>query len=72
MRTIPAIDENGVFRPTTPVDLPEGTEVRIEPRPSGEPASPSPHLKRHYYELLSQAEDTGNPALLRGHDEHQP
>ena len=71
MRTIPAIDENGVFRPTTPVDLPEGTEVRIEPRPSGEPARPSPHLRR-VYELLSQAEDTGDPHFSERHDEHQP
>ncbi len=37
MRTIHAVYENGVFRPTTPVDLPEGTEVRIEPTPLGEP-----------------------------------
>jgi predicted DNA-binding antitoxin AbrB/MazE fold protein len=30
MATINAIYENGVFRPTEPVDLPEGTRVRIE------------------------------------------
>jgi predicted DNA-binding antitoxin AbrB/MazE fold protein len=71
MRTIHAIYENGVFRPTTPVDLPEGTEVRIEPQPSGEPAHSSPHLRR-VYELLSQSEDTGDPQLSERHDEHQP
>ena len=44
MKTIQAIYENGVFRPTTPVDLPEGMVVRIEPEPAVEPAAPSPHL----------------------------
>ena len=31
MATITAIYENGVFRPLSPVDLPEGSTVRIEP-----------------------------------------
>ncbi len=31
MSTIHAMDEYGVFRPTTPVELPEGSEVTIEP-----------------------------------------
>ncbi len=71
MKTIHAIYENGVFRPTTPVNLPEGSEVRIEPEPMSETAGPSPHLGR-IYELLSQPEDTGDPHLSTGHDEHQP
>jgi len=71
VRTIHAIYENGVFRPTTPVDLPEGSEVRIEPQPVGEPAPPSRHLRR-IYELLNQSEDTGDPHLSERHDEHQP
>lgn len=29
MRTIRAVYENGVFRPTTPVDLPSGTKVDL-------------------------------------------
>jgi len=32
MGTIQAIFENGVFRPTSPVALPEATEVEFEPR----------------------------------------
>jgi predicted DNA-binding antitoxin AbrB/MazE fold protein len=71
MKTIQAIYENGVFRPTTPVDWPEGIVVRIEPEPVSEPAGPSPHLKR-IYELLSQPEDTGDPDLSQRHNEHQP
>ena len=30
MSTIHAVYESGVFRPTTPVDLPEGYEVTID------------------------------------------
>jgi predicted DNA-binding antitoxin AbrB/MazE fold protein len=30
-QTIEAIYENGIFRPLDPVDLPEGTRVRIAP-----------------------------------------
>jgi predicted DNA-binding antitoxin AbrB/MazE fold protein len=29
MSTIPAVYEHGVFRPTVPVDLPEGTQMNI-------------------------------------------
>jgi predicted DNA-binding antitoxin AbrB/MazE fold protein len=36
MKAIRAVYENGVFRPTEPVDLPEGSEVRIEPIEAGE------------------------------------
>ena len=71
MSTIHAIYENGVFRPTTPVDLPEGTPVRVEPQPLGEPPRPSPHLRR-IYELLSESFDTGDPYLSERHNEHQP
>jgi hypothetical protein len=34
MNTIPAVYEHGVFRPTVPVNLPEGTKVNI-PAPEG-------------------------------------
>lgn len=35
MKTIQAIFENGVFRPTEPVELPEHCAVEFEPRPAG-------------------------------------
>ena len=34
MKPITAIHDNGVFRPTEPVDLPQGTTVRVEVAPS--------------------------------------
>ncbi len=71
MMIVHAIYEDGVFRPTTPVDLPEGIEVRFELEPMSEPTGPSSHLRR-IYELLGQAEDTADPHLSARHDEHQP
>lgn len=40
MSTVRAIYENGVFRPTVPVDLPESMEVVFEPRPANGPVEP--------------------------------
>ncbi len=71
MQTIHAIYQNGIFRPTTPVDLPEGSEVTIEPKRVGEPEGLSPHQKR-IRELLTQGEDTNDPYLSARHNEHQP
>jgi predicted DNA-binding antitoxin AbrB/MazE fold protein len=71
MKTIHAIYENGVFRPTTPVDLPEGSEVTLEAKREGEDSGLSTH-QQHIYEILSQAEDTGDPHLSERHSEHQP
>ncbi len=71
MKTIHAVYENGIFRPTSPVDLPEGTEVRIEPtpNPSGEPRR---DRLSAIYEILSQSHDTGDADLAERHNEHQP
>ena len=71
MRPIHAVFENGVFRPTEPVDLPEGSEVTVEPKPMRESAPTSSHWKR-IHELLSQSVDTGDPGLSERHNEHQP
>jgi predicted DNA-binding antitoxin AbrB/MazE fold protein len=71
MKAIHAVYENGVFRPTEPVDLPEGSEVTVEPRPGARPGPTSPQQRR-IYELLSRSEDTGDPGLSGRHDEHQP
>ena len=71
MKVIHAVFENGVFRPTEPVDLPEGSEVTVEPRVVNEPIGASAHQKR-VYELLSRSLDTGDPGFSERHDEHQP
>ncbi|APW58655.1 antitoxin family protein [Paludisphaera borealis] len=76
MKTIHAIYENGVFRPTTPVDLAEGSEVTIEAK-SVVPASSGPGESDEenmaaVYEILSHSYETGETDLAARHDEHQP
>lgn len=71
MPTIPAIYENGVFRPTEPVALPEGTMVRVEmdlPISNDEPDSP----RKRVFEILSRSYETGDPRAAERHNEHQP
>lgn len=71
MKIIHAVYENGVFRPTEPVELPDGCEVTVEPKPSTEAKGLSPHQGR-IRELLRQPVNTGDPRLSERHDEHQP
>ena len=71
MRVIHAVFENGVFRPTEPVDLPEGSEVTVEPKSAGDAGPLSPHQKR-IYEILSRPVDTGDSGLSSRHDDHLP
>ena len=76
MKTIHAVYENGVFRPTTPVDLAEGSEVTIEPKSIGastsRPGDPDEEAMAAVYETLSHSYQTGEPDLAARHDEHQP
>jgi predicted DNA-binding antitoxin AbrB/MazE fold protein len=70
--TIHAIYENGVFRPTTPVDLPDPCEVTFEPRKvETDPVVPPAQLAK-LHEILSHSYETGQTDLAARHDEHQP
>jgi predicted DNA-binding antitoxin AbrB/MazE fold protein len=71
MKEIHAVYENGVFRPTEPVDLPEGCEVILEPRQARTGEPPDDRLRR-IYALLAESFDTGDSDLAARHDEHQP
>jgi len=69
MPTITAIYENGVFRPTGPVDLPEGRTVRIEPIDQQSPENQA-HLGRVY-----RSRPIGGrrrSVFVDRHNEHQP
>ncbi len=69
MRVIHAIYENGVFRPTEPVDLPEASEVEVELRlkePSRETRLDS------IYSILEARFESGESDVAARHDEHQP
>jgi predicted DNA-binding antitoxin AbrB/MazE fold protein len=68
--TIHAVYENGVFRPTQRVDLPERCEVEVEIRRVTEPSG-KPSLD-DVYAILSARFDTGESDLAERHDEHQP
>jgi predicted DNA-binding antitoxin AbrB/MazE fold protein len=73
---IPAIYENGVARPLTPLTLPESTLVNIVvPNPpaqaNGPPLESSDGMDE-IYEILGRSYDTGIPDLAERHNEHQP
>ena len=74
---ITAIFENGVFRPTEKVDLPEGVTVRFEPEeietPTLNPTVPSPSAGQlKIYDVLSRRFNSGSHDLAERHNEHQP
>jgi predicted DNA-binding antitoxin AbrB/MazE fold protein len=69
--TIRAVYENGVFRPTDTVDLPENTNVVFEPRVVPTEKAPTPAMAK-IYEILSRRYETNEIDLAERHDEHQP
>ncbi len=73
--TIHAIYENGVFRPTEKVDLPEGQEVEVQVK-IREPANAkqgaiSPGLAE-IYAILGERFHSGHTDTAERHNEHQP
>lgn len=70
MAVIHAIYENGVFRPTEPVDLPESSKVEVELRSVAPPADD----KRldAIYAILEARFESGETDLADRHNEHQP
>jgi predicted DNA-binding antitoxin AbrB/MazE fold protein len=71
MKSIHAVYEKGVFRPTEPVDLPESSHVVFEPRVVNAGDKRAESMVR-VYEVLSRSYDTDLPDLAARHDEHQP
>jgi predicted DNA-binding antitoxin AbrB/MazE fold protein len=75
--TIRAIYENGVFRPTEPVTLPEGTvaEVHVPPDAVDVRSLVPPGTEEgmiRVYEVLGQRFDSGHHDTAQRHNEHQP
>jgi predicted DNA-binding antitoxin AbrB/MazE fold protein len=70
MKTIRAVYEDGVFRPTEAPELPEHSVVEFEPRPL-EPVETDKDLDA-VYEILSRRFNSGHHDLAARHDEHQP
>ena len=69
MSMIRAVYENGVFRPTQPVQLPEHAQVEFEPRIV--PGSQRATLD-DVYAVLSKRYETGERDVAERHNEHQP
>jgi predicted DNA-binding antitoxin AbrB/MazE fold protein len=70
--TIHAIYENGVFRPTSPVNLPDPCEVEFEPRKvQADPVALTAQIAK-VHEILGRSYETGYADLASRHNEHQP
>ena len=73
MSVIHAIFENGVFKPTEPVNLPERSPVEVHvvgtplPVANGE----ADVHRKEVFEILSRDYDTGQTDAAARHDEHQ-
>ncbi len=68
--TIHAVYENGVFRPTEKVDLPERCEVEVEIRQiNGDVTKPS---LDDIYAILGARFNSGEHDVAERHNEHQP
>jgi predicted DNA-binding antitoxin AbrB/MazE fold protein len=72
--SVRAVYENGVFKPATPVDLPERSEVEIEILSSKGATQPSHNAESTatVSEILSRRYRTGHVDAADRHDEHQP
>ncbi|HEV2296805.1 MAG TPA: antitoxin family protein [Tepidisphaeraceae bacterium] len=69
--TVRAIYENGVFRPTEPVDLPEKARVEFEPKLLAREGDDRAAQER-IYALLGQSFPSGETDVAERHNEHQP
>jgi predicted DNA-binding antitoxin AbrB/MazE fold protein len=70
MGTIHAVFENGVFRPTVPVELPEQSEVEFEPRLVR--AGDAGQALDDVYAVLRERYASGEHDVAARHNEHQP
>lgn len=71
MKTIHAIYENGVFRPSEKVELPEHCEVEFEPRPV-KPETKKSAPMDGVYAILSERYRSGQRDSAARVEEHQP
>jgi len=70
--TVHAIFENGVFRPTHPVDLPEGTLVKFDLKIVEVDNHGTDEAMQAVYEIMSHRFRSEKGDLSANHNEHQP
>lgn len=71
MKTIHAIYEKGMFRPTEPVELPENSVVTIV-FPAADSDTPTEHDQSGIWEILNRRYNSGQHDTAERHNEHQP
>jgi predicted DNA-binding antitoxin AbrB/MazE fold protein len=69
--TVRAIYENGVFRPTEAVNLPERARVEFEPKIVSS-TEDDRDAQQRIYRLLGQSFPSGHTDTAERHNEHQP
>ncbi len=69
IKKIHAIYEDGVFKPTEPVNLPENSKVEFEIKVADDSQQPSID---DVYAVLGNRYDSGQDDVAERHDEHQP
>ena len=67
--TIRAIYENGVFRPTEPVDLPDKTTVEVTVPESDAQGRDN---QEAIFAILRESYPSGESDVAERHNEHQP
>jgi predicted DNA-binding antitoxin AbrB/MazE fold protein len=75
MTPIPAVYEQGVFRPTVPVQLPEGAQVNVVAAESVPKVASPPELSeemKEIYDILGERYSSGHTDTAARHNEHQP
>jgi predicted DNA-binding antitoxin AbrB/MazE fold protein len=78
MTLIDAIYEDGVFKPTGPVNLPERAKVQVhavEPQPEtgdDEDFERNERARKEVLEILSHRYRSGHTDTAERHNEHQP
>jgi predicted DNA-binding antitoxin AbrB/MazE fold protein len=70
-KIIRAVYEHGVFRPTEPVSLPDGTEVHI-PTPDPPAGPPMDDGLDQIYAIMGERYNSGHTDTAERHNEHQP
>jgi predicted DNA-binding antitoxin AbrB/MazE fold protein len=71
MTTIHAVFQDGVFRPTEPVILPDMCEVEFEPRVV-KPEAERIRKQQKIYDILDARFESGSTDTAARHNEHQP
>ena len=70
--TVKAIYENGLFRPLTPVSLPENAEVELHFATTEQESPADRRAREEVMEILSHSYATGQTDTAARHNEHQP